>query len=478
MMGLFDMYRYLGNQTALEVVKGCAAWFYDFALGLPHGLIVKMMDLEETGGLLEFWADLYGLTRDPKHLELLVHYERSNLYEALLAGKDVLTNMHANATIPEIQGVARAYEVTGRRRYRRIVERYWNLAVEKRGFYATGGQTCGEVWTPMHTQTARLSSHTQEHCVVYNMMRLAMYLFRWTGEAKYADYWERGLYNGIFAQGYWEEQTYHTHNQDTPPKTGHVAYYLPLKAGSRKRWGSETDHFWCCHCTLVQANADFYEHIYFKKDDALYVAQYIPSKATLDWDGAAVTVTQEENPLSGTILALVGAAANAETLSRPDVTALTFKVDGQSKTFTIKFRKPWWLAGPPSLLVNGHPAEYTEAQGFLCLTRQWGADDQVDLSLPKKLTAHPLEGTEDMAAFLYGPVTLAGLTPEDRTLYGDLTQPETFLTADMERHWETWLPYFRTKGQPVNFPFVPLYEIGDEVYTTYFTVKPARAAAE
>ncbi len=112
--------------------------------------------------------------------------------------------MHANTTIPEVQGAARAYEVTGEERYRRIVENYWDLAVRQRGMYATGGQTCGEIWTPMGQQSARLSEMNQEHCTVYNMMRLSEYLLRWTGEAEYADYYERNLYNGIFAQGYWQ----------------------------------------------------------------------------------------------------------------------------------------------------------------------------------------------------------------------------------------------------------------------------------
>ena len=84
-----------------------------------------MMDLEETGGLMELWADLYGITRSRQHLELMRKYERPRLTGPLLEGRDILTNMHANATIPEIHGCARAYEVTGEERYLRIVESYW-----------------------------------------------------------------------------------------------------------------------------------------------------------------------------------------------------------------------------------------------------------------------------------------------------------------------------------------------------------------
>ena len=89
--------------------------------------------------------------------------------------------------------------------------------------YATGGQTNGEVWTPPSELSARLGFRTQEHCTVYNMMRLADYLLRWTGDPAYADYWERNLYNGILAQQH--------------PETGMIAYFLPLYAGRREGVG-------------------------------------------------------------------------------------------------------------------------------------------------------------------------------------------------------------------------------------------------
>ena len=75
-------------------------------------------------------------------------YYRARLFDRLLAGEDPLTNMHANTTIPEAHGAARAWEVTGDARWRAIVEAYWHCAVTNRGDFCTGGQTCGEIWTP------------------------------------------------------------------------------------------------------------------------------------------------------------------------------------------------------------------------------------------------------------------------------------------------------------------------------------------
>ena len=95
--------------------------------------------------MLEIWVILYRITKDEMFRTLMDCYYRKSLFDGLLAGKDVLTNMHANTTIPEILGAAAAYEVTGEQRYLDIAQAYWKSAVTDRGSYVTGGQTCGEI---------------------------------------------------------------------------------------------------------------------------------------------------------------------------------------------------------------------------------------------------------------------------------------------------------------------------------------------
>ena len=99
--------------------------------------------------------------------------------------------MHANTTIPEIIGCAAVYEATKITRYRDIVLAYWKCAVTDRGYFVTGGQTNGEIWTPKHRQASRLGERNQEHCSVYNMIRLANILFTWTGDVSYLNYIEK-----------------------------------------------------------------------------------------------------------------------------------------------------------------------------------------------------------------------------------------------------------------------------------------------
>ncbi len=470
MMGLLDMRLYAGNEEALSVLIGAARWFHEFTDGVTRQEMSAMMSLEETGGIMELWADLYSLTGDPRHLELMRRYERPELFEPLVDGRDVLTNMHANMTIPEIHGAARAYEVTGEERYRRIVESFWEMAVDRRGTFATGGQTSGEIWTPMNQQSARLGDLNQEHCTVYNMMRLCEYLLRWTGASQYADYWERNLYNGILAQGHWEGTSISQLTEPQVPPTGLVAYYLPLAAGSRKKWGSETEDFWCCHCTLLQANANHREAIFYRTEDGLAVCQFIPARTFFAANGVTVQVSQTLDGQAGDILRI----APTQTVERrPSELRVSLVIEPDAPVdFCLWLRLPWWLNGRARILESGKDVAFQDdGKGYAVLRRRW-RKTELTFVLPRRVSCWPLADRPDVVAFLDGPIVLAGLVAEERTLIGDASDPLTMLTPDDERRWSSWQGGWRTVHQPVGWRFKPLKDIGNETYTVYFPVQP------
>ena len=109
-MGLIHVYKFMDNQTSLKIVDQLSNWFYNYSNNYSQEEFDNILDVE-TGGMLEVWADLYAITKDKKYEELLKRYYRRRLFEPLLRGEDVLTNMHANTTIPEVLGGAKAYEV-------------------------------------------------------------------------------------------------------------------------------------------------------------------------------------------------------------------------------------------------------------------------------------------------------------------------------------------------------------------------------
>lgn len=471
MMGLLDMYLNTGNEEALSIALKCADWFYEFTDDISRDVMNEMMDTQETGAMMQHFANLYAVTGDSRHLELMKRYERPHLFDPVSRGEDVLTNMHVNTTVPEILGAARAYEVTGEERYLNIVRNYWDLAVTRRGSFVTGGQSSGEVYTPLMKQSARLGRMTQEHCVVYHMMQLADFMLRHTSEGKYADYIEKNLYNGIFAQGYYESSHIPQCDREEEPKRGLITYYLPLSAGSTKIWGSETNDFWCCHCTLMQANAIHHTQIYYHDEDAdaIIVAQYLPSATECTVHGIRVALEQRIGTPSGETVRILPEAQIQE--ERPNHLESHIRIHCAPCEFTLRLRLPGWLAGPADVSVNGQAVEIADSgDGFGSITRLW-SDDTVVIKLPKKLTACSLPDRADTVAFLDGPVVLAGLIPQEHILYGDIQHPETMLTVHEERIWTGWQDSYRTVNQPVGFYFKPLYQIGYEPYTVYFQVK-------
>lgn len=105
MAGLLDMYRYAGNRQAPEIVLGAADWFYRYTEDITPAQMAEMM-WEETGGMMELFADLYSITGEQKHLELMRRYERKDLFDLLEAGENPLVNMHANSSVPENANLA------------------------------------------------------------------------------------------------------------------------------------------------------------------------------------------------------------------------------------------------------------------------------------------------------------------------------------------------------------------------------------
>jgi DUF1680 family protein len=455
LMGLYDMVVWAHNDQALDILQKAARWFHRWTGPFSRQQMDDILDVE-TGGMLELWANLYGITGKQEHLDLVHRYDRPRLFEPLLQGRDMLTNKHANTTIPEAQGAARAWEVTAEERWRRIAEAYWKCAVTDRGAFCTGGQTSGEIWTPPFEYASRLGDKNQEHCTVFNMMRLADYLFRWTGDVTYADYIERNLYNGILAQQH--------------PRTGMVSYFLPLEAGGKKVWGTPTYDFWCCHGSLVQAHTLHNAYVYYSDDDGFMVCQYIPSELHTQWNGILVTLALAMDDRSSG-LAPDNSSADGDR-HRPSCWAIDIAVSCRDAVrFSLQLRMPWWLSGKARITVNGTPEEATAGpSSFHRMTRIW-KQDTIHLELPKSVTCCPIPDEPDTVAFLDGPVVLAGLCSEERLLAGGKDNPSSFLVPDNEREWSRWLSGYRTVGQQRGLRFRPLHEIVDEPYTVYFPTK-------
>ena len=452
-VGLSDAYIYAGNTQALDILSHLSDWYITWtekaAETNPHAVYAG-----EEAGMLEVWALLYQLTKDEKYLTLAKRYADAGLFRKLKEGKDSLTNCHANASIPFTHGAAKMYEITGDSDWLEVIKLFWKAAVTDRGMFSTTGMNAGEFWVPPHMQGHFLGSSDQEFCTVYNMVRTASYLLKYTGEAQYADYIERALYNGFLAQ--------------QNAQTGMPAYFLPLGAGSRKKWGTKTRDFWCCHGTMVQAQTLYPELVWFTGGDKITAAQYIPSEFTAEMNGANVTVSQTTGMKYYNDQAFFDEKDDGQ-MSR---WLLKFSVKCDKPVrFTLSLRVPEWAKGV-ELEVNGKNTAAPVKDGWLDITADW-QNDSVQVFFPSELRAETLPDMPELMSVVDGPIVLAGIIGSDCGITGADKLNEQFM-PQMEHTYGTF-PWrqnsWRTRNQPQSVMFRPLYEVTDEEYTVYFTKK-------
>lgn len=452
-VGLSDAYIYAGNTQALDILSHLSDWYITWtekaAETNPHAVYAG-----EEAGMLEVWAQLYQLTKDEKYLTLAKRYADAGLFRKLKEGKDSLTNCHANASIPFTHGAAKMYEITGDSDWLEVIKLFWKAAVTDRGMFSTTGMNAGEFWVPPHMQGHFLGSNDQEFCTVYNMVRTASYLLKYTGEAQYADYIERALYNGFLAQ--------------QNAQTGMPAYFLPLGAGSRKKWGTKTRDFWCCHGTMVQAQTLYPELVWFTDGDKITAAQYIPSEFTAEMNGANVTVSQTPGMKYYNDQAFFDEKDDGQ-MSRW-LLKFSVKCDKPAR-FTLSLRVPEWAKGV-ELEVNGKNTAAPVKDGWLDITADW-QNDSVQVFFLSELRAETLPDMPELMSVVDGPIVLAGITGSDCGITGADKLNEQFM-PQMEHTYGTF-PWrqnsWRTRNQPQSVMFRPLYEVTDEEYTVYFTKK-------
>ena len=478
LMGLVDMYLYADNHKALEIADHFADWFVKWSGTFSREKFDDILDVE-TGGMLEVWVELLRITGDEKYNLLIERYYRDRLFGPLLTGKDPLTNMHANTTIPEVLGCARAYEVTGEERWMEIVKAYWNCAVTERGCLATGGQTSGEVWMPKMKMKERLGDKNQEHCTVYNMIRLAEFLFRYTKDPAYMQYIEYNLYNGIMAQAYYQEETLTGCNHGNPT-TGLLTYFLPMKAGLHKDWSGETDSFFCCHGTMVQANAALNRGIYYQEDEEIYVCQYFDSELQAKIGEDDITITQKQDNLSGSMLKSSNTAGSQEVNeitslheNMPNYKKYDFVVQtSMLKAFTINYRIPEWIMSEAIIYVNGSVyGKTSDTSHFYQINREWKDGDTISILLPIGIRFIPLPDDNEIGAFRFGPEVLAGICDAERLLYIDNDDIASEIRMENEREWGKWRFFFKTVNQNPVIQLRRIRDIGYEPFQIYFKIK-------
>jgi hypothetical protein len=437
--GLLDTYEAFDNLKALHMAEKLDGYLRERGSRLSDGQLDATMKTEY-GGMAQMQYNLYAIDRNPANLAFAHRWDEASVLGPLALGHDSLSGLHANTNLPKILGAARRYETVDDPIYRRIVEYFFDRIAYHRS-YATGGNNKAEFWGDPDDLAHTLVGNNQESCTTYNMLKIARTLIRWTGDPKYADFYERAYFNGILPA--------------QRPDTGMMIYYLPLAGGDTKQWGTPRNTFWCCYCTGVESFAKLADSVYFHNSgNGLYVNLYVPT--SLDWREKGLRVVQRTR--------------------FPEEPGSTLTIHAERPTaMDLKLHVPYW-AGEFRVSLNGKPAKLDRATpGYASLRRIWHEGDLVRVSMPMALHTQAMPDDPNLKAVMYGPLVLAGVMEKDTPICDDLNtgyllqNPGTKLESALKPVPGRPLT-FRTVGQKKEITFVPLYEIIDQRFGVYWDV--------
>lgn len=395
--GLIDQYLYCDNPKALEIVTKTAKWAYDKLSPLTAEQR-RTMIRNEFGGVNEAFYNLYSITGNPNHKKLAEFFYHEEVIDPLAEKQDDLNGKHANTFIPKVIGEARNYELSANERSKEIAQFFWQTVIDHQT-YCTGGNSHKEKFIPSDKISEYLTGYTQETCNTNNMLKLTRHLFCWDANPRYADFYERALYNHILGQ------------QD--PQSGMVSYFLPLLPGSHKVYSTPEHSFWCCVGTGFENHAKYGEAIYYHNDNELFVNLFIPSE--LNWKAKGVKVQQETNfPEEGKVY-------------------LSMKTDKPVK-YALNLRYPAW-AKDVEVRVNGRKVSVKQKpSSYILVERTWNDGDKVEINYPMTLQTVEANDNPDVFALTYGPLVLAGVMGtegmEAPAPFSDPTKHNDYYTYD------------------------------------------------
>jgi len=384
--GLVDLYQFGGEKDALPVLERMTDWgvkHLDRSRRPPSGYDTQGFPVEWYT-LSENLYRAYQLTGDGRYKAFgdLWHYDH---YWGMFTGKVPLDvrGYHAYSHVNTLSSAAMTYAVTGNPEYLKTIVNAYDHFQEVQ-CYATGGYGPTERLVAADGSLGR--SLEQENntfetpCGAWSIFKLGSYLMQFTGEARYGDWIEKLVYNGIGAA------------LPMAPE-GKTFYYSDYRLGPPEPLASARKvYYWdpypCCSGTYIQSVADYHNIIYFKDTAGLYVNLFVPSEVTWNHGGTEIKVTQETGyPESAT-------------------TSLTVQAPN-SAAFELRLRVPGWSEGT-SVQINGHKTDVVCQPGtWATIRRTWQAGDQVSLQIPMRLRLVPIDAQHPgRLALIYGPVVL------------------------------------------------------------------------
>lgn len=372
--GLRDAWHYAGNEKAKDLFLALCDWGINLTEGLSDEQMESML-ANEYGGMNESYADAYEITGDVRYLNMAKRFSHRALLEPLSQGRDNLDNLHANTQVPKAVGFQRIAEHTGEAQYVNAGQFFWETVTGNRSL-AFGGNSRREFF-PSQQRTIDFIDQIEgpESCNTHNMLKLTKNLFKIDPQARYADYYEKAVFNHILS-------TQH-------PDHGGYVYFTPARPRHYRVYSAPNQAMWCCVGTGLENHGKYGEFIYAYQGDQLYVNLFVSSE--LDAPDQGFKLSQK---------------TNFPEEEQSQITMLS------SGAFDLMIRYPGWVApGALKITVNHELIKYEETPGsYIKISRNWKSGDQVTIDMPMTTKLETLMNLTDYVAFVHGPILLGAKT--------------------------------------------------------------------
>lgn len=234
-----------------------------------------------------------------------------------------------------------------------------------------GGGAAFECWYGGKARQTRPAYHTMETCVTFTWMQFCARLLRATGQAFYADEFERTMYNALMAS--------------MKADGTQISKYSPLEG--RRHPGEQQCgmRINCCNANGPRGFALIPRTACHVRGKCVYINLYLPAQADLQVERRRVNLSMETRyPQDGNVRITVS----------PE----------REDDFTVALRIPAWAGNGYAVAVNGEPQPAALRGGYLYLHRRWRKQDTIDIDFKLQTRVATCSGAQ---AVVHGPLVFA-----------------------------------------------------------------------
>lgn len=274
---------------------------------------------------------------------------------------------HSVRAVYMYAGMADMAALSGDEYYIKAMDKLWHDIVDTKLYIIGGiGAAGGHEGFGDHYELPNLRAYNETCATIANVF-WNQRLFLTHGDAKYADVFERSMYNNVLSG----------------VSLSGDKFFYPNRLESRgqsqrSEWFSTS----CCPSNVSRFLPDVPGYIYAHDDKSIYVNLFISSETNIPVNGNNVALSQTSGlPWSGD----VNFSVNPE----------------KNKEFSLKIRIPGWASERPvpsdlyafkaplkektKIKVNDENLDYTLDKGYAVVTRTWKIDDKVEVNFPYEL---------------------------------------------------------------------------------------------